>query len=171
MSIASEITRLQNAKGAIKTAIEDKGVTVGDKLLDKYASLIDSIETGDELPAGVSGLAYGTFTPGSDLTSKTVTHDLGDTIKGVIAWCDATSSDVEYKIIFTMLLNVTYSGTGSTFAAVGTCCFLNSAGTSKSYMPVQYSTAQGSSTTVNISNNDGDGKFKSGSVYRWIAWC
>lgn len=46
MSIADEITRLQNAKASIKTAIENKGVIVGDKTIDTYASKIDEITTG-----------------------------------------------------------------------------------------------------------------------------
>lgn len=47
MSVQSEITRMQNAKAAIKAAIEGKGVTVPDgTLLDGMASLIDSIEAG-----------------------------------------------------------------------------------------------------------------------------
>lgn len=47
MSVQSEITRLQNAKAAIKAAIEGKGVTVPEAtLLDGMASLIDSIEAG-----------------------------------------------------------------------------------------------------------------------------
>lgn len=47
MSIADQITRLSNAKAAIKTSIENKGVTVGnDVKLDAYPALIDSIETG-----------------------------------------------------------------------------------------------------------------------------
>ena len=46
MSIANEITRLQNAKTSIKTSIENKGVIVGDGTLDTYASKIDAIETG-----------------------------------------------------------------------------------------------------------------------------
>lgn len=48
MSIASEITRLQNAKATIKAAIEAKGVTVGDETLDEYADLIGQINTEDE---------------------------------------------------------------------------------------------------------------------------
>ena len=44
MSIASEITRLQNAKSSIKTSIENKGVTVPSATtLDGYSTLIDSI--------------------------------------------------------------------------------------------------------------------------------
>ena len=52
MAISDEITRLTNAKAAIKTAIEGKGVTVPSAtLLDGYAALITSIPTG-----GSSGL-------------------------------------------------------------------------------------------------------------------
>ena len=49
MSVQSEITRLENAKAAIKAAIEGKGVTVPDAtLLDGMASLIESIEAGGD---------------------------------------------------------------------------------------------------------------------------
>ena len=47
MSIQTELTRITNAKAAIKAAIEGKGVTVPDAaLLDGMATLIESIETG-----------------------------------------------------------------------------------------------------------------------------
>lgn len=47
MSIQTELTRITNAKAAIKTAIEGKGVTVPEAtLLDGMASLIESIEAG-----------------------------------------------------------------------------------------------------------------------------
>ena len=47
MSIQTELTRLTNAKAAIQTAIEGKGVTVPDgTLLDGMAALIESIEAG-----------------------------------------------------------------------------------------------------------------------------
>ena len=47
MSIQTELTRIINAKAAIKTAVEGKGVTVPDgTLLDGMASLIESIEAG-----------------------------------------------------------------------------------------------------------------------------
>lgn len=60
MSISTDITRLQNAKAAIKTAIEGKGVTVPDAtLLDGMAALIESIE------AGVGNIETVSFTPAS----------------------------------------------------------------------------------------------------------
>lgn len=47
MSIATEITRLKNAKAALKESIEAKGVTVEDTAkLDEYPALVDSIPTG-----------------------------------------------------------------------------------------------------------------------------
>jgi len=45
MSIASEITRLQNAKADIKTAIENKGGTVSGTI-DNYATAIDNLPSG-----------------------------------------------------------------------------------------------------------------------------
>ena len=47
MAISDEITRLQNAKADLKTAIEGKGVTVPSSTkLDGYADLVDSISGG-----------------------------------------------------------------------------------------------------------------------------
>ncbi len=47
MSISDQITRLNNAKAAIKQSIINKGVSVSDTdLLDDYASKIDAIEVG-----------------------------------------------------------------------------------------------------------------------------
>lgn len=67
MSIQTELTRITNAKAAIKTAIEGKGVTVPDAtLLDGMASLIDAIEAGGGVELQYNRLypsATGTFTP------------------------------------------------------------------------------------------------------------
>ena len=66
MSIQTELTRLTNAKAAIQTAIEGKGVTVpSGTLLDGMAALIESIEAG----GSENQLAYGTYTPASDQTA------------------------------------------------------------------------------------------------------
>lgn len=46
MSIATEIQRLQTAKADIKNAIEEKGVEVGDGLIDTYAEKIAEISGG-----------------------------------------------------------------------------------------------------------------------------
>lgn len=50
MSIANEITRLANAKAKIKTALENKGVTVNDSAkIDTYGNLVNSIKNGENL--------------------------------------------------------------------------------------------------------------------------
>lgn len=47
MSVQSQISRLQTAKADLKTAIENKGVTVPSSTkLDGYADLVDSISSG-----------------------------------------------------------------------------------------------------------------------------
>lgn len=57
MSIASDVTRIERAKAAIKAAIEGKGVTVPDAtLLDGMAALIESIEAG-----GIDGVTVDEF--------------------------------------------------------------------------------------------------------------
>lgn len=64
MSIQTELTRLTNAKAAIKAAIEGKGVTVpSGTLLDGMAALIDAIEAG-----GSNNIVAGSFTLLESLT-------------------------------------------------------------------------------------------------------
>lgn len=75
MSIQTELTRITNAKAAIKTAIEGKGVTVPDgTMLDGMAALIESIEAGG---GGVSGITYGIYIPSVTGTRHTIEHGLG----------------------------------------------------------------------------------------------
>lgn len=74
MSIQTELTRITNAKAAIKTAIGGKGVTVPDgTMLDGMASLIDSIE------AGGGGMKVEVFsiTPANDMSAGT--YEIGET--------------------------------------------------------------------------------------------
>ena len=70
MSIQTELTRLTNAKAAIQTAIEGKGVTVpSDTLLDGMAALIDSIEAG----GGEKTLFGAYFETGSIIPASNIT--------------------------------------------------------------------------------------------------
>ena len=74
MSIQTELTRITNAKAAIKAAIEGKGVTVPKAtLLDGMASLIEAIETG----GGINATA-GTLNVSSDTSDYILTHGLGE---------------------------------------------------------------------------------------------
>ena len=65
MSIQTELTRITNAKAAIKTAIEGKGVTVPDgTLLDGMAALVEAISAG-----GGENVLYGEISVSTDATS------------------------------------------------------------------------------------------------------
>lgn len=88
MSIQSELTRLTNAKAAIQTAIEGKGVTVpSGTLLDGMASLIESIEVGG------GNFATGTFTTTDDIMSNVViNHNLGVKPKFILVLCTYPST-------------------------------------------------------------------------------
>lgn len=81
MSIQTDLTRIKNAKAAIKSAIEGKGVTVPDgTLLDGMAALIESIEAGgggDLSALGISKMAAGTITIALSRSSLTIDHQLG----------------------------------------------------------------------------------------------
>ena len=79
MSIQTDLTRIKNAKAAIKAAIEGKGVTVpSGTLLDGMAALIESIEAG-----AANGIVYTsgtlTFTSSTQCEDYVITHSLGVT--------------------------------------------------------------------------------------------
>lgn len=74
MSIQTELTRITNAKAAIKTAIEGKGVTVPDgTLLDGMAALIESIEAGG---GGAGELFHTEITPAT--SGEVLTLEVGE---------------------------------------------------------------------------------------------
>ena len=73
MSIQTELTRITNAKAAIKAAIEGKGVTVPDgTLLDGMAALIESIEAG----GGAGELFHTEITPAT--SGEVLTLEVGE---------------------------------------------------------------------------------------------
>ena len=70
MSIQTELTRIINAKTAIKAAIEGKGVAVPDAtLLDGMAALIESIEAGGGDTLFGTYFETGSIIPASDITT------------------------------------------------------------------------------------------------------
>ena len=74
MSIQTELTRLTNAKAAIQSAIEGKGVTVPDgTLLDGMAALIEGIEAGGDIR-----IEQGSVTFAENTSSYTFVSDSPD---------------------------------------------------------------------------------------------
>ena len=121
MSVQSEIARLENAKAAIKAAIEGKGVTVPDAtLLDGMASLIESIQAGSGGFENIQTVT-GSFTPESLIETKTqlsptndaftVEHNAGFVPRAAIAYTGkfGTSELTLYAAIVNGLYNNGYT--------------------------------------------------------------
>lgn len=95
MSIQTELTRITNAKAAIKAAIEGKGVTVPDgTMLDGMATLIESIEAG-----GASGISFGVYTPATTGYTHTIEHGLGTIPKIFVICCGTYSLESSKKYV------------------------------------------------------------------------
>ena len=99
MSIQTELTRITNAKTAIKAAIEGKGVTVpAGTLLDGIASLIESIEAGGGgaggIPSPFTKVTTGTVLYTSLKYANTVAfnHGLGVAPKIFVVYLDESGS-------------------------------------------------------------------------------
>ena len=115
MSIQTELTRITNAKTAIKTAIEGKGVTVpAGTLLDGMASLIDSIPAGSTPNLQSKSVTYtangtNTITPdyGYDgLSSVDVTVNVsgGEGSGASAKWDDVTFIDYDGSVLYSYSL-------------------------------------------------------------------
>ena len=122
MSIQTELTRITNAKAAIKTAIEGKGVTVpAGTLLDGMASLIESIEAGGG--GGSVKLAHGTLTFASDTTiagaggTHYVTHNLGVTPNFALIFVKSFSAENDFICSYFNSIGISkYTNRGHNFA-------------------------------------------------------
>ena len=115
MSIQTELTRITNAKSAIKTAIEGKGVTVPDgTLLDGMAALIESIEAGGgdaDFSSLVDATACvsGTITPSSD-TSNLFIYDDFSKVYTVPRLCILFSEDAPRTAKMSLFVWINTSG-------------------------------------------------------------
>lgn len=101
MSIQTELTRLTNAKAAIQTAIEGKGVTVpSGTLLDGMAALIESIEAGGgNFSVETGSITFAeSYKPNS--TPLVISHSLGKTPFAFIAYNGAPAHFPKYQIAY-----------------------------------------------------------------------
>ena len=95
MSIVSEVKRLKDAKTAIQTAIEGKGVTVPDAtMLEGMAALIDSIEAGGGIDTGdfFSNPRFASIIPSEDMSVCSGLYNAGLTDSAY------TISDIAYVV-------------------------------------------------------------------------
>lgn len=162
MSIQTELTRLTNAKAAIKAAIEGKGVTVPDAtLLDGMAALIESIEAG-----GGYDVITGTFTPASanEIYRITNSGDLTTTTGNIL---------VKYGILLSEQANTDISALNNycsivTFGDIQKSVLVR--GYNSSYTKSEIATGYGiyiSRGNLYAGKFSGDGRFGAGITYRY----
>ena len=148
MSIQTELTRITNAKAAIKAAIEGKGVTVPEAtLLDGMAALIEAIEAGG---GGNAKFASGSFTPESNYTVADVEHGLGEipNVYAVFTYdIDGTQNVLTNKIIILICTDVTDY---NTYVGISVRC-----GKGSTYNTFMSSKNGGILVTSEYSNSDG----------------
>lgn len=113
MSLNSEITRITNAKAAIKTAIEGKGVAVGDGTIDTYAEKINQIQQGGDattimliertgtsvtIPAGTTKIANNVFYVYSTLSTVTIPDSVTSIGDYAFGTCGLTSVTIPASV-------------------------------------------------------------------------
>ena len=109
MSVATELTRIQSAKAALKTSIRNKGVSVSDDaLISAYPALVDAIETGGggdsdavirdliegditsiTIPSGTTKIKEHMFENNQDLTSVSIPDSVTDIGTNAFIACTA----------------------------------------------------------------------------------
>ena len=180
MSIQTELTRITNAKAAIKTAIEGKGVTVPNgTLLDGMASLIESIEAGSGGAAGGAVVAYGEITPASDTTTITIEHNIGAVPDFFAIWGDVEYPAENYNILlldyrnrpvsYNSRLNVMIKSKDGSSYKYGDAENANSY--SQTVAPFVFTEQNAVLTTASIGKgpNNAPTYFRSGVAFKWIA--
>lgn len=184
MSIQTELARLTNAKAAIQTAIEGKGVTVpSGTLLDGMAALIDAIEAGGVQFGKFTTITYGSFVPTEDISEYTIylgykgtgrqpaveafvlIRDLDSTYSGT-----TTSNSV---VAVTQHNNV-QAATGTSPSSAGMCMYYNSSSSiARTHGIASYNSTSSAdierNVTLKTNKINSSLKLTAGAIYSWIA--
>lgn len=168
MSLQTELTRLTNAKAAIQTAIEGKGVTVpSGTLLDGMAALIESIEAG-----GGNASVFGSIMPASN-GPITITHNFGDgynteqKIKGktTILIVAAADKNISAGVYSMCLVGMAYDEQKHT----GNCKSYTRWGNGFIHI-ILPSITSATSESFTINNSNASYPFAAGTTYYYAVW-
>ena len=179
MSIQTELTRITNAKAAIKAAVEGKGVTVPDgTLLDGMAALIDGIEAGggSSWTDSYSVFATGTFTPTENTTEFSIDTGIPfDSAGGtdyrrqiLIGYCEPStgySAQTGLLVFLWRDIDAKFDGANVVFGAIG---FPNGLNTAKFIKGSNLPFPNEGETIWNISGLTTSTNFRNNKIYRWM---
>ena len=150
MSIQTALTRITNAKAAVKAAIEGKGVTVPEgTMLDGMAPLVEAIS------AGGGGVVTGSFTQAEtfNIYSKVFSIDTGatDAQQGIVYLRDAINAVTDgYSIMF-IVITPDYS-----------------------YCQKKNITSEGTfllkNGVISLTGTPYAAEFRAGNTYEWVVW-
>ena len=177
MSIQTELTRIANAKAAVKAAIEGKGVTVpeGTKL-DGMAALVEAISAGGVAPDFGYALDFGTMILANDKfgSSYNIMTNLGRVYAGFV-WCpelfttapESTHTPIIAGAYIADKVGITISN--ETYHQISSCLYRNKASSNPSLegtTSVRLTVRPGASIRIYVQNQ----YYIAGYEYRWIAW-
>ena len=179
MSIQTDLTRITNAKAAIKAAIEGKGVTVPDgTLLDGMAALIESIEAGggSSWTDSYSVFATGTFTPTENTTEFSIDTGIPFDSAGrtdyrrqiLIGYCEPStgySGQAGLLVFLWRAIGAKFNGDTVVFGAIG---FPNGLNTAKFIKGSALPFPNEGETIWNISGLTTSTNFRNNKIYRWM---
>lgn len=170
MSIATEIQRLKTAKANIKSAIEEKGVTVGDGTIDTYANLISLISGGGNVP-NTPEMQSGSFTvPEDTAEGQYISLTLSKAPTNILVWAENNVQET-----YTHLFNAYGSMLGFiTNDNNQICCYHT---TSATTMGIGYRNAKNGGIKDVTKDGftvrgytEGTYYFRSATAYHWLAW-
>ena len=177
MSIQTELTRIINAKAAIKAAIEGKGVAVPDgTLLDGMASLIESIEAGGGGFENIQTVT-GSFTPESLINvptqewpstdAFTVEHNAGFVPRAAIAYTGTYGAS--NLTLYAAIVNGLYKDTGYTISTYSVHQYYSN----KKYMNnniIRTGVNTWSDSVFTIAHSDYSIQLSSGTTVNWVVF-
>ena len=113
MSIVSQISRLKNAKSSIKTAIENKGVTVGNGTIDTYASKINKINTEGDYFGEITESQYGWLGGSITKVIKKIPENLvisSTHIDSLFEFCSSITTIPNFDLSFVVSMRYMFNG-------------------------------------------------------------
>ena len=169
MSIANEIQRIQSAKADIKSAIEEKGVTVGDGTIDTYANLINLIPSSVDIPNNPE-MQTGSFrVPEDTAEAQHISWNMSKTPNYFVVYAD---NDEQTTYTFLCLF---YGDFFNSFTNTDKQFLIHHGATANTYGGGQRSFHLGGVQSIDKNGVSFIGfgtqyYFRSSINYKWIAW-